>query len=207
VVADLSPSEAVDIALAVFLILVGVALAYAFVTAGLALARVAGFIRRAEGEVLPLLEETSGTVTRVNRQLDKVDEMTDSAVDAVRAADRAVRAVSSVVTTPVQKLSGLVAGVSHGTSSLRARRDWHDAVRVGKEAAARREADLAHELDSGADAPAPAAAPAGGAGDGGKGAEPAESGSERSRPPWADLMADDAGEGEDAPGHRGRSGQ
>ncbi len=83
---------------------------------------------------------------RVNAQLDKLDTATDSAVDAVVATDEAVRSVSYAVKTPVKKLAGLSAGVSHGWASLRTRRSWRDAVDEGKAAATRREQDLEEEL-------------------------------------------------------------
>jgi hypothetical protein len=79
-------------------------------------------------------------------QLAKVDRMTDSAVDAVESVDAAVRTVSMAVTRPVQKVSGLAAGVSYGAADFKARRDWRHAVQAGREAAARREGDLADEL-------------------------------------------------------------
>jgi hypothetical protein len=82
----------------------------------------------------------------VNAQLDKLDPATDSAVDAVDAVDAAVRSVSFAVTKPVQKLTGLTAGLSHGWSSLRTQRNWRQAVAEGREAAARRERDLEEEL-------------------------------------------------------------
>jgi len=144
--ADFSWSDGVDLALAVFLIVVGLALAYAFLRLGDVIGRVSGFIRRTEHEVLPVIRKVGGTVDRVNDQLDKVDQVTTSAVDAVAAVDRAVRAVSSAVTVPVQKLSGLVTGVSYGASSLKTHRSWGIAVQAGKEAAARREQDLSEEL-------------------------------------------------------------
>jgi hypothetical protein len=62
------------------------------------------------------------------------------------SADTAVRAVSTAITTPVKKVSGLAAGVSHGFSAFRARRDAGEAVRVAKDAAARRESELDEEL-------------------------------------------------------------
>jgi len=62
------------------------------------------------------------------------------------ATDEAVRSVSYAVKTPVKKLAGLSAGVSHGWASLRTRRKWRDAVEEGKAAAARREQDLEEEL-------------------------------------------------------------
>jgi hypothetical protein len=82
----------------------------------------------------------------VNLQLDKLDQVTDSAVDAADSADTAVRAVSFAITRPVQKISGLAAGVSHGVSSLKARRGFSEAVADAKDAAARREEELAEEL-------------------------------------------------------------
>ena len=57
-----------------------------------------------------------------------------------------MRTVSYAVKTPVQKLSGFAAGVSHGWASLRTRRSWQDAVAEAKAAAARREQDLEDEL-------------------------------------------------------------
>ena len=50
------------------------------------------------------------------------------------------------IARPVQKISGLAAGLTHGAASLKARRDWSEAVRTGKDAAARREQDLKDEL-------------------------------------------------------------
>ena len=93
-----------------------------------------------------MVNKVGGTVDRVNLQLDKLDTATDSAVDAVVAVDEAVRTVSYAVKTPVQKLAGLSAGVSHGWASLRTRRSWREAVDEGKAAAERKERDLDEEL-------------------------------------------------------------
>ena len=134
------------VALSIFLVLVGLALAYALYQVGVTFKRLSAFISGVENEVLPVVGKVGGTVDGVNAQLGKVDLMTDSAVDAVAAMDTAVRAVSMAVTRPVVKISGLATGVRHGASSLRARRDWPGAVATGKDAAARREADLFEEL-------------------------------------------------------------
>jgi len=139
-------SDVAYAALSVFLVAVGLAVAYAFVRLGGTLARVSAFIKGAENEILPVIGKVGGTVDRVNGQLDKVDLMTDSAVDAVQSVDSAVRTVSSAVTSPVRKISGLAAGLSHGASELRASRDWRSAVAAGKDAAARRERELDEEL-------------------------------------------------------------
>ena len=139
-------SDVAYAALSVFLVAVGLAVAYAFVRLGGTLARVSAFIKGAENEILPVIAKVGGTVDRVNGQLDKVDLMTDSAVDVVQSVDSAVRTVSFAITSPVRKISGLAAGLSHGASELRASRDWRSAVAAGKDAAARRERELDEEL-------------------------------------------------------------
>ena len=93
-----------------------------------------------------MINKVGGSVDRVNSQLEKVDRITDSAVDAADSMDTAVRAVSLAVTRPVQKVSGLVTGMSFGAADFRVKKDWRHAVQAGKEAAARRERELADEL-------------------------------------------------------------
>ena len=132
--------------LAVFFIVVGVALGWAFLSLGATFTRLASLVRGTERELLPVIAKAGGTVDRVNAEIDKLGQASDSAVDAVEGVDQAVRAVSFAVKRPVQKLTGLSAGISHGFASLRTRRDWKTAVETGKEAAARREADFEDEL-------------------------------------------------------------
>ena len=134
------------LALAFFLIAAGVGLGWAFLRLAVTFDRLSSLIRGAEREVLPVINKVGGSVDRVNTQLDKLDTASDSAVDAVVAVDEAVRSVSYAVKTPVKKLTGVTAGVSHGWASLRTRRNWRDAVSEGKAAAARREQDLEEEL-------------------------------------------------------------
>src|SRR3954468_2053549 len=134
------------LALAVFLLAVGLSLAYLLVRLGGTVARLSAFISGAEREVLPVINKVGGSVDRVNGQLDKVDRITDSAVDAADSVDTAVRAVSMAVTRPVQKVSGFAAGVSYGAADLKTRRSWKHAVQAGKDAASRREQELLEEL-------------------------------------------------------------
>jgi uncharacterized protein YoxC len=141
------------LALAVFLLAVGLSTAYLLVRLGGTVARLSSFITGAERELLPVINKVGGSVDRVNGQLDKVDRITDSAVDAADSVDTAVRAVSLAVARPVQKVSGFAAGVSHGAADFKSKRDWKHAVQAGKTAAARREQELTEELhDAGADA-------------------------------------------------------
>jgi hypothetical protein len=50
------------------------------------------------------------------------------------------------VKRPVQKLTGLSAGVSHGWSSFKTRRDWRSAMEAGRASASRRERDLDEDM-------------------------------------------------------------
>ncbi len=134
------------LALAVFLLSIGITASYLLVRMAGTVDRLSDFIRGAETSVFPVVDKVGGSVDRVNLQLDKVDQVTDSAVDAADSVDTAVRAVSHAITRPVQKVSGFAAGVSFGAADFKARRDWRHAVQAGKEAAARRESDLLDEL-------------------------------------------------------------
>jgi uncharacterized protein YoxC len=134
------------IALSTFLVAVGIALTILLVRLSGTAGRLSRLLQGLESSVVPLLTKTGGTVDRVNLQLDKVDLVTDSAVSAADSLDTAVRAVSVAVTRPVQKVSALAKGVSHGTSALVATKDFRAAVDAGKDAARRREREIAEEL-------------------------------------------------------------
>jgi uncharacterized protein YoxC len=149
--ADLSTLDILWIALSAFLVVVGLGLAFVLFRLSATVQRLTSFIQGLETEVLPVINKAGGTVDRVNAQLDKVDRVTDSAVDAADSVDTAVRAVSLAITRPVQKLSGLFAGVSHGLAALRVSRDPRKAVDAGRKASARREQEIADELEHGAE--------------------------------------------------------
>ncbi|HVH52158.1 MAG TPA: hypothetical protein VM690_08440 [Gaiellaceae bacterium] len=135
------------LALAVFLLATGLAAAYLLVRMAGTVGRLSAFITGAEREILPVINKVGGSVDRVNAQLDKVDRITDSAVDAAESVDTAVRTVSRAVTRPVQKVSGFAAGVSYGAADFKTKRDWKHAVQAGKDAAARREQELVEDLE------------------------------------------------------------
>lgn len=132
--------------LAVFLVLLGVGSLFALVKLGQLFGRITEFIAGTERDLLPVVLKTGGTVDRVNYQLDKLDTVTDSAVSMADSADTAVRAVSTAISKPVEKVSGVAAGIAHGISSLRKTRSPSEAMDAAKEAARRREHDLAEDL-------------------------------------------------------------
>ena len=141
-----SAGDAAYWALAIFLVLLGVGSLIALVKLGQLFDRVSSLIRGAERDALPVVVKTGGTVDRVNYQLDKLDTVTDSAVSMADSADTAVRAVSTAISAPVEKVSGLAAGVAHGFSSFKKSRNVSDAMGAAKDAARRRQQDLADDL-------------------------------------------------------------
>lgn len=133
-------------ALAVFLVVVGIASAYMLIRLAQTFQQTTSLIEAVEEDVIPVAVKAGGTVDRVNYELDKLDTVTDSAVSMADKADTAVRAVSHAIATPVEKASGLAAGITHGFSRLRRSKDVGAAVREGKDAMARREQDLHDDL-------------------------------------------------------------
>jgi hypothetical protein len=144
--ASFEPIDALWIALSVFFVLVGVGLAYLLVRLGGTVGRLTSFLQGLEREVLPVINQAGGTMERVNAQLDKVDLVTDSAVDVADSVDTAVRAVTLALVRPVQKISGLAEGIAHGLASLRVRKSPRTAYQAGREASSRREQEIADEL-------------------------------------------------------------
>ena len=106
-----TPSDILDYALSAFFVASGAGLAYMLIRMGGTFARLSSFIKGSERDLLPVIVKAGGTVDRVNDQLDKLDTVTDSAVAMADNADTAVRAVSTAITTPVKKVSGLAAAV------------------------------------------------------------------------------------------------
>jgi uncharacterized protein YoxC len=141
-----SAGDAAYWGLAIFLVLLGVGSIFALFKLGRLFDRVSSLVQGTERDALPVVVKTGGTVDRVNYQLDKLDTVTDSAVSMADSADTAVRAVSTAITTPVEKVSGFAAGIVHGVSSFRKSRSFSEATDAAKDAARRREQDLAEDL-------------------------------------------------------------
>jgi hypothetical protein len=144
--------EAIDalwISLSVFFVLTAIGLTYLLIRLGGTVGSTTSFVQGLEREVLPVINESGGTLQRVNQQLDKADLVTDSAVDMADSVDTAVRAVSFAITRPVQLVAGFASGVSHGFASLRVRKSPRRAFDTGREAAKRREQEIADELRGG----------------------------------------------------------
>lgn len=137
------------IALSVFFVLVAIGLTYVLIRLGGTVGQLTSYLKGLERETLPVINESAGTLQRVNAQLDKADLVTDSAVDIADSVDTAVRAVSFAITRPVQKISGFAEGIAHGVASLRVRKSPRHAYETGREAAQRREQEIVDELRGG----------------------------------------------------------
>jgi hypothetical protein len=133
----------------VFLVLCAIGLTYVLIRLGGTVGATTSLIQGLERETLPVINESGGTLQRVNAQLDKADIVTDSAVDIADSIDTAVRAVSFTITQPVLKVAGVAEGIAHGFASLRVRKNPRRAYETGREAARRREQEITDELRRG----------------------------------------------------------
>jgi uncharacterized protein YoxC len=136
------------VALAFFLIAIGLTLGYAFLRLAGAFGRVSSLVKGVEQEVLPVINKAGGSIDRVNGQLDKLDVVTDSAVSAVGSIDSGVRTVAGAVKVPARKIAAASAGLAHGFASFKVERDFAAAMAAARFAAQERENRFAEEFDS-----------------------------------------------------------
>lgn len=135
-------------ALAFFLIAIGLTLGYALLRLAGVFGRVSSLVKGVEEEVVPILNKAGGSVDRVNDQLDKLNVVTDSAVDAVGSIDTGVRAVAGAVKLPAKKIAAFSAGLVHGFAAFKTDRDFASAMEAARFAAQERESRFAEEYRS-----------------------------------------------------------
>ena len=70
-------------------------------------------------ETVPLLHEVTGTVSGVNRELDRVDGMLESAGKIAKNAERISSVVEQAVSSPLIKVAAFGAGASRAVRRLR----------------------------------------------------------------------------------------
>jgi len=115
-------SDILKLALSIFLVLTGFALAYLFVRMAGVFQRLGISVTRVTDEVVPILSRAQITMDGVNRELDRVDEIMLTAVHAAKGAEKTVVTISSAATAPVRGLSGFAAGLKEGIATFRSRR-------------------------------------------------------------------------------------
>jgi len=135
-------------ALAFFLIAIGLTLGYAFLRLAGVFGRVSSLVKGVEQELVPVLNKAGGSIDRVNGQLDKLDVVTDSAVDAVSSIDTGMRAVAGAVKLPARKIAAMSAGLVHGFAAFRVEHDFASAMSAARFAAEERENRFAEEFNS-----------------------------------------------------------
>jgi hypothetical protein len=115
-------SDVLKLALSIFLIVTGLGLAYLFLRMAEVFQRLGSALTRLTDDLVPILSRAQTTVDGVNLELARVDEMMKTAVGATKGAEKTVQTVSSAVTTPVKKLTGIAAGARESVATLKARR-------------------------------------------------------------------------------------
>jgi uncharacterized protein YoxC len=74
-------------------------------------------------ETVPLLHEVTGTVKSVNKELERVDGMVESAGNIVKSAERLSSVVEQAVSSPLIKIAAFGAGASRAMRRLRKSKD------------------------------------------------------------------------------------
>lgn len=109
-------------ALAFFLVVVGLGIAYVCVRLGSLLARMAGTVGAMTDEVVPILNRAQTTVDGINLELVRVDDIMVTAVNATKGAEKTVSTLSAAATAPVRKATGLAAAAKEAFATFRTRR-------------------------------------------------------------------------------------
>ena len=120
--ADIDWADVLRAALAFFLVVVGIGIAWACIRLGGLFGRVSSSVNRMTDEVVPILTKAQTTMDGINTEIGRVDEIMQSAVATTKGAEKAVATVSRAVTAPAKKLSGLAAGVQEAVATFKARR-------------------------------------------------------------------------------------
>jgi len=120
--AEIDWADVLRAALAFFLVVVGIGIAWACVRLGGLFGRVSTSVNRMTDEVVPILTKAQTTMDGINTEIGRVDEIMQSAVATTKGAEKAVATVSRAVTAPAKKLSGLAAGVQEAVATFKARR-------------------------------------------------------------------------------------
>ena len=91
------------IAIGIFFLLFGVGLGYALFRLALTFSQTTVMIHDVNQEAIPILTRLQTTVDEVNAELDKVNQITDTAVVATDKIETTASAVQNAISTPVKK--------------------------------------------------------------------------------------------------------
>ncbi|MEW6581152.1 MAG: DUF948 domain-containing protein [Actinomycetota bacterium] len=161
---DIDWADVLRGALAFFLVIVGLGIAWACLRLGGLFGRVSKTVNRVTDEVVPILSKAQTTMDGINTEIGRVDEIMQTAVATTKGAEKAVGTVSKAVSAPVKRLSGLAAGMQEAVATFKSRRAAERAAREEAQAAEAVAAarDAADAVTAPQDVVAPAAAGADG---------------------------------------------
>ena len=106
------------IAIGIFFLLFGVGLGYALYRLALTFSQTTVMIHDVNQEAVPILTRLQTTVDEVNAELDKVNQITDTAVMATDKIETTASAVQNAISIPVKKFAGVAAGIGEAVSSF-----------------------------------------------------------------------------------------
>ena len=106
------------IAAGIFAVLVGL-LAVPLIKLGRVFDETSTAIRELSGNVTPLLEEATTTISETNRQIARVDAITSSVEEATSNVSSLVALFAATVGGPLIKIAGFSAGVRAAIGGLR----------------------------------------------------------------------------------------
>jgi uncharacterized protein YoxC len=94
-------------------------LAFSLFKLAVVLQETSTMIEEVRKETVPLLHEVTGTVAGVNKELERVDGMVESAGHIVKSAERISSVVEQAVSSPLIKIVAFGAGASRAARRLR----------------------------------------------------------------------------------------
>lgn len=107
-----------QIAIGIFFLLFGLALAYMLLRLAGMLGQVTTMVRDVNHETVPILTRVQTTVDEVNANLSNVDDITENVAAMTGTLENTTSAVSGAVTAPVKKVASVSAGLSEGVSTF-----------------------------------------------------------------------------------------
>jgi hypothetical protein len=123
VAAEMTASELAAIIVAIASIIGVVVLVFAMVALTRTLATLRLSIEELRRETLPVLDELQRTVVQANNDLERLDNLLDSATSVTNTVDSASQLAYLVFSNPVIKAIAFASGTARASRVFRAKRD------------------------------------------------------------------------------------
>jgi predicted PurR-regulated permease PerM len=123
ILAEMSASELAAIIVAVASVIGVLVLVFAMVALTRTLATLRISIEELRRETLPVLDELQRTVVQANNDLERLDNLLDSATSVTNTVDSASQLAYLVFSNPVIKAIAFATGTARATRTFRTKRD------------------------------------------------------------------------------------